>query len=62
MRCFLPQILISGFALLTAIFAGAALGRWFGLPANEGAYLTLLLLAVVGWFAERRARHWEERP
>ena len=61
MSCLQSPILIGGFALLTAVLAGAAAGRWLGLPANEGVYLTVLLLAAVGWFVERCARRREER-
>jgi hypothetical protein len=48
---------LGGFALLTVLLAGAVIGRLFGLSASEGAYLTLLLLALFGWLAGRRGRH-----
>lgn len=47
---------IGFFALLTALLAGAAIGRLLGLSTSEGAYLTVLILALIGWLAGRRAR------
>jgi hypothetical protein len=47
---------LGGFALLTVLLAGAAIGRLSGLSAGEGAYLTLLLLALLGWLVGRRGR------
>jgi hypothetical protein len=47
---------IGGFTLLTAGLMGAVLGRLLGLAAGEGTYLTLLLLALVGWLIGRWGR------
>lgn len=52
-----PHHWIGLFALLTVIVAGAAIGHLLGLSAGEGAYLTALILALIGWLAGRRARH-----
>lgn len=41
------------FALVTLLLAGASVGRRLGLSAGDGAYLMLLLLAMIGWFASR---------
>lgn len=53
---------IGFFAILTALLAGAAVGRLFGLSVGEGAYLTAFILALIGWLAGRRARHQEGKP
>jgi ATP/ADP translocase len=50
------HICIGVFALVTMVLAGAALGRAFGWSAGEGAYLTMLVMAVIGWLVTRRAR------
>lgn len=51
----LPAHFLTGmFILLTIILAGAGVGRLVGMSASEGAYLTLLALAVVGWLVGRR--------
>lgn len=55
------QICIGLFALVTAVLAGAALGRVFGWSSGEGAYMSLLVIAVVGWWVGRRARREEQR-
>jgi lipoprotein signal peptidase len=55
------HICIGVFALVTVVLAGAALGRIVGWSAGEGAYLTMLVIAVVGWWITRRARR-EEQP
>lgn len=44
------------FALLTGLLAGAAIGCLLGMSAREGAYLTALILALLGWLAGRRTR------
>ena len=46
--------LIGLFAVVTLLLAGAAVGRIIGLSAGEGAYLTALLLALIGWLTGRR--------
>ncbi len=55
------HICIGLFALVTAVLAGAALGRVFGWSAGEGAYLTMLVIAVGGWWVGRRTRRQEQR-
>lgn len=55
------HICIGLFALVTAVLAGAALGRTFGWSAGEGAYLTMLVSAVIGWWIGRRVRREEQR-
>jgi len=55
------HILIGVFALLTAVLAGAAVGRLLGLSAGEAAYLSMLLLAAVSWLTGQRARRQEEQ-
>ncbi len=55
------HICIGLFALVTAVLAGAALGRAFGWSGGEGAYLAMLVIAVVGWWVGRRARREEQR-
>lgn len=49
------------FAILTALLAGAAIGRLFGLSAGEGLYLTALALAVMGWLIGRYSPRRENR-
>jgi len=60
MNQFQPYILVGLFALLTLILAGAAIGRLMGLSASEGIYLTILMLAAIGWFMGRRIRRRED--
>lgn len=55
------HICIGLFAIVTAVLAGAALGRAFGWSAGEGAYLAILVIAVVAWWVGRCTRHQEER-
>lgn len=55
------HICIGLFAVVTAVLAGATLGRVFGWSSGEGTYLTMLVLAVVGWWMGRRAGRQEER-
>jgi hypothetical protein len=54
------HICIGLFALVAAVLAGAALGRVLGWSAGEGAYLTLLVMAIVGWWVGRRVRRQEQ--
>jgi hypothetical protein len=55
------HICIGLFAVVTAVLAGATLGRVFGWSSGDGTYLTMLVLAVVGWWMGRRAGRQEER-
>lgn len=60
-----PQTALGGFALMTLLLAGAAVGRVFGVGFGEALYLTGVLLVVLGWIANwlmlRRANPPEER-
>jgi Ni,Fe-hydrogenase I cytochrome b subunit len=49
------------FALLTLVLAGAAIGRIFKLPNDEGIYLTVLITALIGWWIGRRSSGKKER-
>jgi putative Mn2+ efflux pump MntP len=44
-----PQTALGGFALITLLLAGAAVGRVLGVSLGEALYLTGLLLVVLGW-------------
>jgi hypothetical protein len=44
-----PQTALGGFALITLLLAGAALGRVFGVSVGDALYLTALLLVALGW-------------
>lgn len=44
-----PQTALGGFALITLLLAGAALGRVFGVSVGDALYVTVLLLAALGW-------------
>jgi hypothetical protein len=48
-----PQTLIGGFALITLLLAGAAVGRVLGISFGDALYLTGLLLLAVGWVGNR---------
>jgi hypothetical protein len=43
-----PYSEIGRFALLTALLAGAVVGRFLGLSLGEGLYLTALTLVSLG--------------
>lgn len=49
------------FAILTALLAGAVIGRLFGLSVGQGLYLTALALAVMGWLIGRHSPRRENR-
>lgn len=49
-----PHFFIGLFTLLTLILAGAAIGRLLRLSSDEGAYLMLLILAVIAWVVSWR--------
>ena len=44
-----PQTALGGFALVTLLLAGAAVGRVFGMSFGEALYLTGLVLVVFAW-------------
>jgi hypothetical protein len=48
-----PQTALGGFALITLLLAGAAVGRVFGVSFGEALYLTGLVLVVLGWLGNR---------
>jgi hypothetical protein len=48
-----PQTALGGFALVTLLLAGAAVGRVFGVSFGEALYLTGLALVVSGWLGNR---------
>ncbi len=48
-----PQTALGGFALITLLLAGAAVGRVFGVSFGEALYLTGLALVVLGWLGNR---------
>lgn len=47
-------MLIGAFAVCTALVLGAAIARLIGLRAIDGAYLTVLTLALIGWWIGRK--------
>ena len=49
-----PHVFIGLFTLLILILLGAAIGRFLRLSSSEGAYLLLLILAVMAWLLSRR--------
>jgi len=48
-----PQTALGGFALITLLLAGAAVGRVFDVSFDEALYLTGLVLVVLGWLGNR---------
>lgn len=48
-----PQTALGGFALITLLLAGAAVGRVFGVSFGEALYLTGLVLVVFAWLGNR---------
>lgn len=46
-----PQTALGGFALITLLLAGAAIGRVVGVSFGEALYLTGLMLVMLGWLA-----------
>ncbi len=44
-----PQTALGGFALITLLLTGAAVGRVLGVSLGEVLYLTGLLLVILGW-------------
>jgi hypothetical protein len=48
-----PQTALGGFALITLLLAGAAVGRVLGVSLGEALYLTGLLLVILGWLGNR---------
>lgn len=61
-----PQTALGGFALVTLLLSGAAVGRVIGMSFGEALYLTGLVLVALGWLGSRlmlrhRACQSEER-
>jgi putative Mn2+ efflux pump MntP len=48
-----PQTALGGFALMTLLLAGAAVGRVLGVSFGEALYLTGVLLVIFGWLGNR---------
>lgn len=48
-----PQIALGGFAIMTLLLAGAAVGRVSGMSFGEALYVTVLLLIAIGWLVNR---------
>ncbi len=48
-----PQTAIGGFALVTLLLAGTAIGRVMGISFGEALYLSVLALIGVAWTANR---------
>jgi len=48
-----PQTALGGFALITLLLTGAAVGRVMGVSLGEALYLTVLLLVILGWLGNR---------
>lgn len=48
-----PQTALGGFALITLLVTGAAIGRVMGVSFGEALYLTGLLLVILGWLGNR---------
>jgi putative Mn2+ efflux pump MntP len=48
-----PQTALGGFALITLLLAGAAVGRVLGVSFGEALYLTGLVLVILGWLGNR---------
>lgn len=54
-----PHTAISGFALVTALFAGTAIGQVLGISFGEALYLSVVALIGIAWIANRRML-WRE--
>jgi len=48
-----PQTALGGFALLTVLLAGTAIGRVLGFGFDEALYLATLFLIVIVWAFNR---------
>lgn len=48
-----PQTALGGFALITLLLTGAAIGRVMGVSLGEALYVTGLLLVILGWLGNR---------
>ena len=52
-----PQTVLGGFALLTVLLAGTAIGRVLGFGFDEALYLATLFLIVIVWAFNRCLLH-----
>lgn len=50
---FTPQITLGGFALMTLLLAGTAVGRVLGMSFSDALYLTVLVPVVLAWAGHR---------
>lgn len=57
-----PQTALGGFALITLLLAGTAVGRVLGMGFGEALYLTALLLMVLGWVGNQVALRCANSP
>lgn len=48
-----PQTALGGFALLTLLLAGTAIGRVLGFGFDEALYLATLFLILIAWAFNR---------
>ena len=48
-----PQTALGGFALLTLLLAGTAIGRVLGFGFDEALYLATLFLILIAWTFNR---------
>jgi len=48
-----PQTALGGFALVTLLLAGIAIGRLLGISLGDALYLTLVVLVVFAWLGNR---------
>jgi hypothetical protein len=53
MSMFKPQNALGGFALITLLLAGAAVGQGLSVSFGEALYLTGMLLVALGWLGNR---------
>lgn len=52
-----PQTAIGGFARVTALLAGTAIGRVMDISFGEALYLSVLALIGIAWIANRLMLH-----
>jgi len=48
-----PHTATGGFALVTALLAGTAIGRVLGISFGEALYLTVVILIGIAWLVNR---------
>lgn len=48
-----PQTAIGGFALVTSLLAGTAMGRMLGISFDEALYLTVVVFIGITWAVNR---------